>query len=223
MVLMKQRLRSKLWRPGMDKDIEKFCKECYSCQLVGQSQKSEPMKRRELPSQPWEHLSADFLGPLPSGHNLLVIVDYYSRWVEIFVLKTITSYKIIQCFKRLFAVHGLPIAIQTDNAQNFNSRELNKLDSSDAHDQNKSVKSSSQLETSFSEENIESSFENVENSHENGENSDSVISGERELLGPVRVKSASLVLHGTMPFAKISLIACMTDWEMTRAWGFRNA
>ncbi|XP_045205850.2 uncharacterized protein K02A2.6-like [Mercenaria mercenaria] len=126
MVLMKQRLRSKLWWPGMDKDIEKFCKECYSCQLVGQSQKPEPMKRRELPSQPWEHLSADFLGPLPSGHNLLVIVDFYSRWVEIYVLKTITSDKIIQCFKRLFAVHGLPISIQTDSAQNFNSRELNE-------------------------------------------------------------------------------------------------
>lgn len=125
-VVMKQRLRSKLWWPGMDKDIEKYCKMCYGCQLVSKTQKPEPMKRRELPSQPWEHLSADFLGPLPSGHNLLVVVDYYSRWIEIFILKTITSDKIIKCFKSLFAVHGLPFSIQTDNAQNFNSKELNE-------------------------------------------------------------------------------------------------
>lgn len=124
-VVMKERLRSKLWWPGMDKDIETCCKQCYGCHLVGQSEKPEPMKRRELPTQPWEHLCADFLGPLPvSGYNLLVVVDFYSRWIEVFKLKTISSDKIIQCFKQLFAVHGLPISMQTDNAQNFNSREL---------------------------------------------------------------------------------------------------
>lgn len=123
-VVMKQRLRSKLWWPGMDKDIESYCKQCYSCQLVGQAEKPEPMKRRELPSQPWEHLSADCLGPLPSGDNILVVIDYYSRWYEVFYLKTITSAKIIQCLKSLFTTHGLPISLQTDNAQNFNSEEF---------------------------------------------------------------------------------------------------
>jgi hypothetical protein len=124
-VLMKQRLRSKVWWPGIDKDIEKCCKACYSCQLVTPCEKPEPMSRREMPTKPWEHLCADFLGPLPSGENLFVIVDYYSRWKEIFIVKTITSEKIIQCLKSLFAVHGLPLSLQTDNAQYFNSAELN--------------------------------------------------------------------------------------------------
>ena len=124
-VLMKQRLRSKVWWPGIDKDIEKFCKACYGCQLVTQYDKPEPMSRREMPTKPWEHLCADFFGPLPSGENLFVIVDYYSRWKEIFIVKTITSEKIIQCLKSLFAVHGLLLSLQTDNAQYFNSAELN--------------------------------------------------------------------------------------------------
>lgn len=124
-VLMKQRLRSKVWWPGMDKDIEQFCKSCYGCQLVTQGDKPEPMIRREMPTKPWEHLCADFLGPLPSGDNLFVIVDYYSRWKEIFIVKTITSGKVIECLKSVFAVHGLPLSLQTDNAQYFNSEELN--------------------------------------------------------------------------------------------------
>jgi hypothetical protein len=49
-VLMKQRLRSKVWWPGIDKDIEKCCKACYGCQLVAACEKPEPMSRREMPS-----------------------------------------------------------------------------------------------------------------------------------------------------------------------------
>ena len=124
-VVMKQRLRSKLWWPGMDRDIEKYCKTCYGCQLVTPNNRPEPMIRRDLPEKPWQHLCADILGPLPSGENLFVVVDYYSRWKEIFILKTVTSEKLIQCLKSLFAVHGLPLSVQTDNAQYFNSAEFN--------------------------------------------------------------------------------------------------
>jgi hypothetical protein len=30
---MKQRLRTKVWWPGMDKEAEKFCKTCHGCQV----------------------------------------------------------------------------------------------------------------------------------------------------------------------------------------------
>ena len=31
-VMVKKRLRSKVWWPGIDKDSERFCKKCYGCQ-----------------------------------------------------------------------------------------------------------------------------------------------------------------------------------------------
>lgn len=48
-ILMKQRLRTKVWWPGMDKDIERYCKSCYGCQMIAQPPKPEPMTRSELP------------------------------------------------------------------------------------------------------------------------------------------------------------------------------
>ena len=33
-VKMKERLRSKVWWPGVDNDAERKCQECYGCQLV---------------------------------------------------------------------------------------------------------------------------------------------------------------------------------------------
>ena len=49
--------------------------------------KPETMKRTELPSAPWEHVSTDLLGQLPSKEYVLVLVDYYSRYFEIAITK----------------------------------------------------------------------------------------------------------------------------------------
>ncbi|CAG2236573.1 unnamed protein product [Mytilus edulis] len=58
-VLMKQRLRSKVWWPNMDKSIEEYCKSCYGASLSN-PEKPEPMIRTSLPSKQWEQISVDF-------------------------------------------------------------------------------------------------------------------------------------------------------------------
>lgn len=116
---MKQRLRSKVWWPGIDKAVENYCKSCHGCQLVGKATKPEPMVRTELPTMPWQHLALDLLGPLPSGESIVVLVDYYSRWFEIDIMKSTTSEKITEFLDKTFRTHGLPLSIQTDNGPQF--------------------------------------------------------------------------------------------------------
>ena len=55
-----------------------------------------PVKPTPMPQRPWEDLALDILGPLPSGENLLVLVDYHSRWIEVDVVRATTSKIIIQ-------------------------------------------------------------------------------------------------------------------------------
>ena len=74
----KQNLRTKVWWPGMDKAVERHCRACQECQLVAQPDPPEPIRSTSLPDGPWQDLAVDLMGPLPSGHSLLVIVDYYS-------------------------------------------------------------------------------------------------------------------------------------------------
>ena len=126
-VWMKQRLRSKLWWPGFDKDIEKHCKSCYGCQLVAKPMNPEPLHRTVLPSQPWQDLAFDFLGPLPSGDSLFVLVAYYSRWVDVTIMKSTTTDKVIQSLKSTFATHGVPSSIRTDNGPQFVSGEFREF------------------------------------------------------------------------------------------------
>ena len=124
-VSMKRRLRSKVWWPGIDKEVEKFCQTCHSCQLVGKPQPPEPMKSTELPQGPWQHTSVDLMTPsLPSGHTLLVVVDYYSRYLEVDFLNSTTTGKVIASLKKIFLIHGLPKEITTDNGPQFISKDF---------------------------------------------------------------------------------------------------
>lgn len=93
----KQRLRSKVWWPGLDKDVEKIVKSCHGCQLVSAMPRPEPLNPTPLPTGPLKQLSIDLLGPLPSGQYVFVVVDYYSRYYEIDIMKDTTSKKIISC------------------------------------------------------------------------------------------------------------------------------
>ena len=96
---MKTQLRTKVWWPKIDSDAEKVCRSCPGCQVVGEFRPPEPMQRVEPPSGPWQDVAIDVLGPFPSGENLLVVVDYYSRFFEVVVIRTTTSQKIIEAYR----------------------------------------------------------------------------------------------------------------------------
>lgn len=55
--------------------------------------KPEPMHRTQIRSAPWEHLAADFWGTLPCGDSLFVLVDYYSRYKIVKIMKSTTGEK----------------------------------------------------------------------------------------------------------------------------------
>ncbi|XP_058456818.1 uncharacterized protein K02A2.6-like [Malaya genurostris] len=121
---MKRRLRAAVWWPAMDGDAEKCCKECIECQLVAPYDKPEPLRIRELPKAPWVHLSGDFLGPLPNGYYLFVLIDLYSRYTVVEPTTRTTSSEVIRILKNVFTRLGLPFMLTFDNAKNFSSQEL---------------------------------------------------------------------------------------------------
>ena len=116
----KQNLR----RPGMDKAAERHCKSCHGCQFVARPDHPEPLWPTALPYGPWQDLAIDLMGPLPSGHSLFVVVDYYSRFYEIEVMKTTAVEKIIDILEEIFSRHGVPLTIKSDNGPQFRSEKF---------------------------------------------------------------------------------------------------
>lgn len=114
--MMKCHLRASVWWPKIDTDVDTFVKKCRGCMLVSTPDPPEPMSRRDLPTGPWQDVAIDFLGPLPEGQFLLVVVDYYSRYFEICEMTSITAESTIDELRTIFSRFGVPTTLTADNA-----------------------------------------------------------------------------------------------------------
>lgn len=120
---MKSRLRQSYWWPGMSKEAEDTVKKCNGCRLMAMNLPAEPLKRTLIPDEPWECIGIDFLS-LPSGQKLLVVVDYFSRFVVVAIMRETTAAKVIEELQTMFNIYGYPKRCLSDNGPPFTSKEF---------------------------------------------------------------------------------------------------
>ena len=125
---MKSLARSYIWWPNLDVDIEAKVKDCLQCQENQKSPPTVPMLPWEWPSKPWTRLHIDHAGPF-MGKMFLVIVDSHSKWLEVRIVPSVTSLSTIQELRSVFATHGLPEIIVSDNGTAFTSSEFQEFTS----------------------------------------------------------------------------------------------
>jgi hypothetical protein len=124
-VKTKQLIREKVWFPGIDKMVEQSVKSCIPCQAsIPTHTHREPLQMTELPSGPWLEIALDFAGPFPSGDYALIVVDEYSRYPEIAITTTTSARAVMPQLDAIFARHGIPSVVKTDNGPPFNGSEF---------------------------------------------------------------------------------------------------
>ena len=80
-----------------------------------------------------KHLTrVDFMGPFPLSRSrnsvLMVVVDYYSKWVELFALKDAKTPKVCQILKNdIFTHWGVPTYLVSDRGPQFTSHLMSSL------------------------------------------------------------------------------------------------
>ncbi|XP_026534300.1 uncharacterized protein K02A2.6-like, partial [Notechis scutatus] len=98
----------------------------HSEQETRPSPPAAPILEWETPRGPWSRIHIDFAGPT-KGHTFLITVDAYSNWLEVSNMRTTTTEAVTKELSKLFATHGLPDVIVSDNGPQFTSLEFEKF------------------------------------------------------------------------------------------------
>ncbi|CAF1432643.1 unnamed protein product [Rotaria sordida] len=119
------RLSTRVHWISMRKDVFNYIAACQECQQFkyNNAPTASPMQMH-LVNEPWHTIGIDIMGPLPTTARqkrfLLVVVDYFTRWIELFPLKSTTSTDMVNILmNEVFSRYGLPQHIVSDNGPQF--------------------------------------------------------------------------------------------------------
>ena len=113
-----QRAKQSVWWPGIQNDINNLVIKCAIC-CKHRVQHAEPLIPTPLPDRPWQKVATDLFEWKKS--NYLLIVDYYSLYIEVAKLTSTSSSDIIRHLKSIFACHGIPETVICDNGPQYSA------------------------------------------------------------------------------------------------------
>ncbi|KFD45214.1 hypothetical protein M513_13909 [Trichuris suis] len=122
-VRMKSLARSYVWWPGLDRDVEKTVLSCLQCQENRHNPPRENEHRWPEARTPWSRIHVDFFGPF-QGKMFMIVVDAFSKWVEVKIVPTASTKAAVSVLRTLFATHGIPDSVVSDNGTAFTSAEF---------------------------------------------------------------------------------------------------
>ena len=113
------------WR-GMTADIDRVVSGCEQCLLRRKAPAREPLIPHEIPDKPWHKLACDIFSY--GGRKYQILVDYYSKWVEVEVFSTAPcSKEVISHLEQVFCQLGFPKILVSDGDPLYTSTEFDQF------------------------------------------------------------------------------------------------
>ncbi|XP_056602084.1 gypsy retrotransposon integrase-like protein 1 [Triplophysa dalaica] len=105
------RIQNKYYWLGIVKDVVDWIKVCETCQHTERNKNSARTIRPIKVDGPWEILAIEIMGPFPGtihGGNthIVIITDYYSKWVEAFPIQKKDGLFVARCISSSFFRFG---------------------------------------------------------------------------------------------------------------------
>ena len=123
---MKNLARTNVYWPKMNEHIETLVGSCKPCQETRPEKKRIQSHQWDPASHAFNRIHVDFFGPV-KGKVYFIIVDAYSRWIDVQEVPTTSSAAIIPRLRRLFAYFGVCDVLVSDNGTAFSSQEFAKF------------------------------------------------------------------------------------------------
>lgn len=110
MVKSKQSACEVLYWPGVSAEIEDIVRNCSKCAEFQNRLPRLQHKPTVTPELPFEQVASDIFDW--EGKHYMVLVDYYSKFIEVGELKDQHSCTLIATLKTQFSKHGIPTVLR---------------------------------------------------------------------------------------------------------------
>ena len=110
----------------LTQDVKKFIANCACCQKM--SQIAIPIHSVKYVTSTYaamECLNIDFVGPYPDDGYTLVIIDTFTRWVELYPCTAANAQEALRGLLQHFGRFGCPRAIRSDRGSHFANELIN--------------------------------------------------------------------------------------------------
>ena len=127
------RVQQQYYWPHMRKDVLKYIRSCRVCgeQKMINTQGMGHMGHEKIIDMPFQLIGADLIGPFPPSKKgnkwILVISDWFSKYVFLFPLKSSKSVYVNRCVEKVFLEYSTPQIIICDNGPQFKGHSFKKL------------------------------------------------------------------------------------------------
>lgn len=131
---MNESITRTYWWPSLLHDVKTYVRGCESCQRnkIIRQRKHTPLHLHDTPTQPWEVISTDIIGPLPesNGYNaILAVTDKLFKMVHLIPTRAeLTSEGLAKLYRdHIWKLHGLPKKIISDSGPQFAAKFMEEL------------------------------------------------------------------------------------------------
>ena len=109
----------------MNAEVRDQIQQCSICNEFQAKNQKLPMQSHQLPDRPCFRVAADQFKL--HGKEYIVLVDFYSDFIEVKQLQENTSCSVVEFFKEHFSRYGIPDPLVTDNGPQFTSHEFHQF------------------------------------------------------------------------------------------------
>ena len=116
---VKIRARSSVFWPHINSQITDMVGRCELCQECRNRHSDEPPINHEVPKEPWVKVGTDLFSI--SGQNYLLIIDYMSKYFDIYEIPDASAKTVVEYTKMSFSKFGVPKEVISDNGPCYDS------------------------------------------------------------------------------------------------------
>ena len=124
---MRFRANQCVYWPGLDQSIRQHRESCHDCTAHAPSQQPEPLILSTPPAYPFQKICADYFEI--GAFSYLSVVDRFSGWICVYWFRAseVTSLKLQNTLRDLFAAYGVAEELSSDGGPQFKANQFQQF------------------------------------------------------------------------------------------------